>query len=209
MNSSENLVNIFPLRIYETTFPNFENVKQKLIEDLEPHFETLAPGNEYWTANGEPMIYRSLPNLQCEEKFKDIFDFVEHHGREYWKLLNLTTRVEPYILHSWANKIPPGGFTPVHVHTPIPVAGALYIHADSDMGDLEIENPLDTIEKLLPRDNQLAPYFQTHRVNVSDGKLVLFPGWLRHYTRSNTSKETRIIMSFNIGANITYHGKNH
>jgi uncharacterized protein (TIGR02466 family) len=108
----------------------------------------------------------------------------------------------------WANKIPPGGFTPVHVHTPMPIASALYIHATNDMGTLEIENPIDTIQKLSPRDNNLAPYFQTHSVSVKDGKLVLFPGWVRHYTRSNMTKEDRIIASFNIGANIQYHGKN-
>lgn len=208
MNSEENFVNIFPITIYETHFPDFQTIKQQLIDDLEPHFETLAPGNEYWTPDGKPMIYRTLPNLQTFEKFKPVFDFVEHHARKYWQHMNLTKRVEPYVLHSWSNKIPPGGFTPVHVHTPIPIAGALYIHADSSMGDLEIENPLDTIEKMMPRDNNLAPYFQTHRVKVEEGKLVLFPGWIRHYTRSNTSNETRIIMSFNIGSNVTYHGKN-
>ena len=109
----------------------------------------------------------------------------------------------------WSNKIPPGGFTPVHVHTPMPVAAAFYIHATDDMGVLEIENPIDTIQKMMPRDNNLAPYYDTHRVPVSDGKLVLFPGWVRHFTRSNTTNENRVIVSFNIGANITYHGKNH
>jgi uncharacterized protein (TIGR02466 family) len=199
---------IFPIRIYEAEYPNFQSIKQKLIEDLEPHFDTLAPGNQYWDKDKSPLIYRTLPNLEKEDKFKHILDFVEHHGKKYWKELNFTSRVEPYVLHSWSNKIPPGGFTPVHVHTPIPVAAAFYVHARDDMGELEIENPIDTIEKLVPRDNNLAPYFNTHRVSISDGKLVLFPGWIRHYTRSNTSNETRIIMSFNIGANITYHGKN-
>jgi uncharacterized protein (TIGR02466 family) len=109
----------------------------------------------------------------------------------------------------WSNKIPPGGFTPVHVHTPMPVAAAFYIHANDDMGVLEIENPIDTIQKMMPRDNNLAPYYDTHRVKVSDGKLVLFPGWVRHFTRSNLTKENRVIVSFNIGANISYHAKNH
>jgi uncharacterized protein (TIGR02466 family) len=209
MTSNENLVNLFPISIYETYFPNFESIKQQLIADLEPHFKTLAPGNEYWTPEGRPMIYRTLPNLQTDEKFKPIIDFVEQHSRRYWEQLNLTKRVKPYVLHSWSNKIAPGGFTPVHVHTPIPIAAAFYVHANSEMGDLEIENPLDTVEKLMPRDNDLVPHFQTHTVKVEDGKLVLFPGWIRHFTRSNMTNDTRIIMSFNIGADITYHGKDH
>ncbi len=199
---------IFPIRIYEAEYPNFQEIKQQLINDLEPHFSSLAPGNEYIDSNGNPLIYRTLPNLEKEEKFKHIIEFAEYHGRKYWKEINLTSRVEPYVLHMWSNKIPPGGFTPVHVHTPIPVAGAFYIHATDDMGTLEIENPIDTIEKLVPRDNALIPHFQTHRVSISDGKLVLFPGWIRHFTRSNMTKEDRIVVSFNIGANLTYHGKN-
>jgi uncharacterized protein (TIGR02466 family) len=199
---------IFPIKIYEAEYPNFENIKQQLIDNLKPHFNTLAPGNEYIDSSGNPLIYRTLPNLEKDSNFKDLIEFVEYHGRQYWKELNFTSRVEPYVLHMWANKIPPGGFTPVHVHTPMPIASALYIHATNEMGTLEIENPIDTIQKLSPRDNNLAPYFQTHSVPVKDGKLVLFPGWIRHYTRSNMTKEDRIIASFNIGANIHYHGKN-
>ena len=37
---------IFPIKIYEAEYPNFENIKQQLIDNLKPHFNTLAPGNE-------------------------------------------------------------------------------------------------------------------------------------------------------------------
>ena len=90
----------------------------------------------------------------------------------------------------------------------MPIASAFYVNATDDMGMLEIENPLDTILKLNPNDNRLVPHFDTHKVPVEDGKLVLFPGWVRHFTRSNMSNDDRIIISFNIGANVSYHGKN-
>jgi uncharacterized protein (TIGR02466 family) len=198
---------IFPIQIYEAEFPNFDRIKQHLLDSLEPHFKTLAPGNEYVDGNGKPLIYRTLPNLQLDPAFKELIEFVEYHGRIYWKQLNLTSRAEPSALHVWSNKIPPGGFTPTHVHTPIPIASAFYINASDDMGTLEIENPIDTINKLAPRDNALAPYFDTHQVKVRDGKLAMFPGWMRHFTRSNMSKQDRVVMSFNIGANVSYHGK--
>lgn len=199
---------IFPIQVYEAEYPDFQNIKQQLLDSLEPHFNTLAPGNQYIDSNGKPLIYRSMPNLQNDSNFKDLIDFVEYHGRIYWKQLKLTTKVEPYVLHAWSNKIPPGGFTPTHVHTPIPIASAFYINASDEMGTLEIENPIDTIEKLVPRDNALAPYFDTHQIKVQDGRLVMFPGWMRHFTRSNMTKEDRVIMSFNVGATLTYHGKN-
>jgi uncharacterized protein (TIGR02466 family) len=200
--------NIFPTTIYEAEYPNFQDIKKQLLADLEPHFSSLAAGNQYWDKDNNPLIYRTLPNLEQESKFKHIIDFVEYHGKKYWKGLNYTSRVEPYVLHMWSNRIPPGGHTPVHVHTPMPVAAAFYVHASDEMGVLEIENPIDTIEKLQPRDNRLNPYFHTHEVSVKDGKLVLFPGWMRHFTRSNTSKENRIVISCNIGANVTYHPMN-
>lgn len=202
-------IDIFPMKIYEAEFPDFQSIKQKLLEDLEPHFQNLAPGNQYYDSNNNPLIYRTMPTLEKDPAFKEIIDFAEHHGKIYWKECNFTQRVEPYVLHMWSNKIPPGGFTPVHVHTPMPIAAAFYIHASDEMGVLEIENPLDTIEKLQPRDNVFLPYHKTHKVNVKDGKLVLFPGWVRHFTPGNLSNETRIIVSFDIGARITYHAKNH
>jgi uncharacterized protein (TIGR02466 family) len=200
---------LFPLKIYEAEYPDFHKIKQKLLDDLEPHFATLSPGNEYIDSSGNPLIYRTLPNLEKDPNFKELIEFAEHHGRIYWKECKLTNRVDPYVLHMWSNKIPPGGFTPVHVHTPIPIAAAFYINANNDMGVLEIENPIDTIQKLMPRDNYFFPPQELHKVNVSDGKLVLFPGWVRHFTRSNLTTENRVIVSFDIGANITYHAKNH
>jgi hypothetical protein len=125
---NEKIVDIFPIKIYEAEFPNFQDVKQQLIQDLEPYFSSLAPGNEYIDSNGNPLIYRTLPNLQDDIKFKPLVDFVEYHGKKYWKELNLTSRVEPYVLHMWSNKIPPGGFTPVHVHTPIHIGTHIYIY---------------------------------------------------------------------------------
>lgn len=191
---------IFPTKIYEAEFPNFGNIQKKIIEATLPYFEKPADGNEYITGNGEAMIVRTGNNLHKDPALREVVDFIEYHGREYWKQSELTSRIDPYVLQLWANCIPPGGFTPAHNHNPVPVAGAFYINAESEMGNLYLENPLEMIVGKQPRDYLHKPYLYTETITVKSGNLVMFPGWLRHHTRSNMTKENRYVFGFNIGA---------
>jgi uncharacterized protein (TIGR02466 family) len=100
----------------------------------------------------------------------------------------------------WANDIPPGGFTPAHNHNPVPVGGAFYINATPDKGNLYLEDPLEMVHGKAPRDYMHKPYLYTETITVKPGKLIMFPGWMRHHTRSNMTQENRYVLGFNIGA---------
>ncbi len=192
---------IFPIKIYEAEFPNFETIRDEIISAMIPHFESknLADGNDYIFSDGEPMIIRTGNELHKDPAFKSVVDFIEYHGREYWRQSDLTSRVEPYILQLWANRVPPGGFTPAHNHNPVPVAGAFYIDANPEKGNLYLEDPLEMVQGRMPRDFLHKPYLYTETIKVTSGKLVMFPGYLRHHTRSNLSKENRYVFGFNFG----------
>jgi len=192
---------IFPIKIYEADYPNFEMIKDRILDAIVPKFDLKTPayGNDYIFGDGTPMIIRSNHDLHKDPNLKEVVDFIEFHGREYWKQSELTSKKDPYILQLWANCIPPGGFTPAHNHNPVPLAGAFYINAEPDMGNLYLENPLEMVVGKQPKDFLEKPYLNSETITVKPGKLIMFPGWLRHHTRSNRTKENRYVFGFNIG----------
>lgn len=191
---------IFPVKIYETQFENFDSIKDSIKEKLMPLFNNnIAQGNDYFDKDGDPIFVRTEPNLQNNPDLQPITDFVNQHAKIYWQDCNYTTKVDPYVLQMWANDVPPGGFTPAHNHNPVPVAGVFYIDADEEKGNLYLEDPLEMVKGKMPYDFQHKPYLYTESITVKSGKLVLFPGWLRHHVRSNRTNQNRVVIGLNVG----------
>jgi uncharacterized protein (TIGR02466 family) len=196
---------LFPTTIYEAIWPDFENIKQNLINKVMPYFETnVAPGNDYVNAHGQDIFKRTLPNLHLMAEFKEIVEFIEYHGHEYWKIMGWTVQEKPYVLQLWANEVPPGGFTPSHNHNPVAAGGVLYLDADPLKGNLHLEDPMQMIKGRMPYDWEKKPYLYTEEIPVEEGKLIMFPGWLMHHVRSNRSTSNRIVIGYNFGLTWKY-----
>jgi uncharacterized protein (TIGR02466 family) len=199
---------IFPTLIYEALWENFNNKSQNFISKIKLQLETnLANGNEYVDRDGNAIFKRTNPNLHLLPEFKEVVDFIEVHGKEYWKDLGYTWQQEPYVLQLWANEVPPGGFTPGHNHNPVAVGGVLYLDADSTKGNIFLEDPNQMIKGRSPYDWQYKPYLYTEEISVTSGKIVMFPGYLMHHTRSNQSDQCRYVFGFNFGLSWIYKPK--
>jgi len=200
--------NIFPTTIYENVWQEMPLTKDKLISSLQPYFtNNVADGNQYFDKDGKDIFKRTVPNLHMFPEFKEIVDYIETQGREYWNTLGFTTEQEPYLLQLWANEVPPGGFTPSHNHNPVAIGGVLYVDADSSMGDLYLENPMQMVLGRMPWNWKKKPYLYTESIKVESGKIVMFPGYLMHHVRSNGSNSNRIVFGFNYGLSWQYKTK--
>ena len=196
---------IFPTVIYEAHYLDFDKVQQSFIKQALESFEgNMAPGNDYYDKDGEPIFRRTLPNLHLKSEFKDIVDFIDHHGKIYWNHMNLTSQEEPYTLQLWANDVPPGGFTAAHNHTPIAIGGVFYLDADPNKGNLHLEDPTHFCRERMPYDWQKKPYVFSEEITAEAGKIVMFPGYLMHHVRSNKSTSNRIAFGFNFGLSWQY-----
>jgi uncharacterized protein (TIGR02466 family) len=199
---------IFPTLIYESTWKNFEDKSKEFISKIKPYLENnLASGNEYVDKNGNDIFKRTNPNLQNLSEFREVVDFIEYHGKEYWRELGYTNQQDPYILQLWANEVPPGGFTPAHNHNPVAIGGVLYLDADPTKGNLYLEDPNQMIKGRSPYDWQYKPYLYTEEIKIESGKMIMFPGYLMHHTRSNRSNTSRYVFGFNFGLSWTYKSK--
>lgn len=206
--------NIFAHAIYEVEFPNFEKIQDSLINYINNNFnsEFINEYNEHdhpIRAGALTRIYDATNNYRLgktieDENLKSIVDFITEHGQEYWKILNLSSELTPYVLQLWATAVKRGGFVASHNHNPVPVSGVFYLKAEPRLGNLFLENPLDLVlGRSALNVSQRTPTRFNYEVESVSGKLILFPGWMKHFTKPNPTDELRMSMAVNFGC----HGK--
>ncbi len=207
---------IFAHTIHEITFPEFDKIQQPLIDYIRENFNTDFD-NEYY-GHDQPIrsgavikIYDSNTwfhegrNIE-DPNLKKLFDWITEQAVDYWNTLNFSEHLTPYILQAWATAVKRGGFVASHNHNPVPISGVFYLKCDPSQGNLFLENPLDIlIGKSALKANDKTPTRLNFEIQAVSGKLVLFPGWMKHFTRPNMTDEIRMSMAVNIGC----HGQVH
>jgi uncharacterized protein (TIGR02466 family) len=197
-----NTTNIFAQTIYEVEFPDFETIQQSLVTNLINNYTHKYNGHDHPNKGGLiSMIYDQSSNIEISDPtIQTIRDFINLHGKEYWNVLNFSKFLNPYVLQLWVNTVKKGGFTSSHNHNPVPIAGVFYINSRPELGNLFLENPLDLVlGKSAYHSETRTPTRFNYEVQATSGKLVLFPGWMKHFTTPNPTDETRISMAVNIG----------
>jgi len=200
---------IFPIKIYEVEFPNYNLIKESLLTEIRGLFD--AVDRELYSKH---RLFRNAYSLEGTKDFEyrdlhkrishtQVIDFIQQHVKEYWNQLGYVKSHEPNIVHMWANLTPKNGNIIQHNHSPYEIAGSFYVDADPDMGCLALVNPNEMILGRLPyydtEESKQGRYFFDHLVEPKPGKLVLFPGWLYHKTQVNTSEQERIVLGLNAG----------
>lgn len=188
---------IFPINIYEAEYPNFHSVKDQLYRAILPYFDDPFENKRRVDrfSDGDIKTLSTKFEVHKDPALKDLVDFIEHHMRVYWKDCGYTDKIDPYITVMWALLTSKGGFTAPHNHNPWPIGGSFYINADTQSGDLYLENPLEILLGKQPVEID-GPTTYTERIPVSPGKLVLFPGWIRHHSLTNTLQDKRMVLGF-------------
>lgn len=207
---------IFAQTIYEVDYPDFEKVQEPLIKYISGNFNSEFE-NEYY-GHDQPIRSGALIKLYDsntwyhegrtieDANLKSLFDWITEHSIEYWKTLNLSEHLTPYILQAWVTAVKRGGFVASHNHNPVPISGVFYLKADPTQGNLFLENPLDLLlGKNALNSSTKTPTRLNYEVEAMSGKLVLFPGWMKHFTRPNQTDNIRMSMAVNIGC----HGQVH
>ncbi len=199
---------IFPVKIYEIEFPNYDSIKENLLADIKLLFDANREQyanhrlfrNAYSLEGSRDFEYR---DLHKRLQYPELMEFIQNSVKAYWKELGYTRFHEPSVVHMWANLTPKNGNIIHHNHSPFEIAGSFYVDADPDMGCLALVHPNEQILGRLPyyetEESKQGRYFFDHLVEPKAGKLVLFPGWLYHKTQVNKSDHERIVLGLNAG----------
>jgi uncharacterized protein (TIGR02466 family) len=199
---------IFPIKIYEVDFPNYDQIQERLTNEIKELFNQNLElyskhrlFNQSYSLEGtEEGMFR---DLHKRLNYPELMEFIQHHVEEYWKALGYTKLHTPKIVHMWSNMTPKGGNIIQHNHSPFEIAGSFYVDASPERGCLALVNPNEIILGRLPiyenDESKQGRYFFDHLVEPRPGKLVLFPGWLYHKTQKNPTDKERIVLGLNAG----------
>ena len=130
---------------------------------------------------------------------KSIGLFIGYIVRLNLILLELIICQRWIISKSWVNSHYQGAWTDSHDHGNAHLVCSVYIQQPENGGNLEFENRDRTLFAGYPRfpqnKSKLHNYYT--EVEVKQGDVVFFPGWLSHRSQPNRSLQRRIVMGMN------------
>lgn len=198
------LYNLFPIKIYKKKFTgDLGKLQNYLIPKLDKIFKESALHNQASMRDGGICSFNVHDNIHKQFDIGEIVDFVESSAKEYWKELDLVdTQIK--IIHSWANTYPPGSYIDNHNHIPAVLVSSFFLKKPHLSGNIVFENPISTIlryqpyNKLNDKDGYVNVFSSV--LEIDEGDLVIWPGYLIHKTEKNISSSDRIILGFNFGS---------
>lgn len=198
-------LDLFPCKVYRNTYADAHKLKDTLFSKLDAVFRDTQTNNNQFMENGTLCSYHVEADIHKKfaQETQSVVEFIESCAKEYWLENQYYQELQPFVLQMWANSTPKGGSISSHLHGSIPFTGVLYIDASPEQGNLVLENPNDTLLMSQPI-NPNAQSLMEYEVEVNTGDLILFPGWMKHRVKPNTSETPRLILGFNIGSKGKY-----
>ena len=91
-----------------------------------------------------------------------------------------------------------GNYAHIHKHGFSDISGVYYYRTNGSDGDIFFETPVT--------ETGCSKFWINHSLTFNiapeKGLIILFPGWLSHGVRTNTTDDQRISLSFNINYKI-------
>tara|TARA_B100000674_G_C37830388_1_gene910260 strand:+ start:652 stop:1254 length:603 start_codon:yes stop_codon:yes gene_type:complete len=112
-----------------------------------------------------------------------------------WKTENKQIQIKSM----WAIINKKEDFNVVHSHPNSLLSAAYYVKAPQNCGRFQVENPNNIKKHITPElanENDLNVLLAG--IEISEGDLIIFPGYLPHKVAKNESDEDRIVISFNV-----------
>lgn len=140
--------------------------------------------------------YDFIEKFNCVNLKNRIIDAAnEYLDKSGWSGM-FTSDERVVIKNSWINIAGVGDFHDVHCHPGYAISGSYYFRVSEKQGALTFNNPNPMMFACEFPGGRMCP--QRTDVVPDDGDIILFPSWLVHSTRKNTTVEDRIAIAFNI-----------
>ena len=142
--------------------------------------------------------WTSEDNLQSFPAFDPLMKQLVKFSSEC--LESLTIKFEEcYIPCMWANVAPVGVAHQTHNHPNCLFSGVLYLQTPEGCAGTVFTDPRPASKVLRPsyRDPSVNVLGQDYFSSPSEGKMILFPGWLEHGVKLNNTEKPRITISAN------------
>lgn len=185
-----NVEYIYPTPLYVTNVYQLDDIQKELQSVID---KTEFVQIEHWK-NTHYLSSKSFEDDIIKDNnlvyFSDELDF---HIRNFCNEMKFEIR--PYKVESWISLFKNKNYGHTHSHGHVDISGVYYYQTSGDDGDLFFECPVPNMSSSFMFFESMAQRWN-HKPEV--GKLLLFPGWLRHGISTNNTDNTRISISFNI-----------
>ena len=194
MDLNYKLTNIFPSSIHSLGIDNFDDYRDKLIEQIYQERDEDPMGREISNRGGWQSNQITIQKDRSELLKEIITNSVSK--------LPISEGVYAAV-EGWKNINEPGNFNVKHNHPRSNLSGVLWIKAPKDSGNIVFTSP-----HIFNRYQELDSYTDEFKLNSNcymtyyfppkEGRLLIFPSDLEHEVKENKSDEDRISYSFNI-----------
>ena len=197
MNEPE-ILKFFPEPVFKYKLEDFKSLNKELSEYI---YKLQAEDNDgieksnkggWHSSNFELTVKSSVQNRFAIIVQKYILEVFNING---WKTENKNIRIKAM----WAIINKNGDFNILHTHPNCYLSAAYYVKAPEKCGKFQIENPNIAKRNFYPeikRKNELN--LNVAGIEIEEGDLLIFPGYLPHKVSTNESNEDRIVISFNV-----------
>ena len=133
-------------------------------------------------------------------KLKRLKDLALKCADQYVKEI-LEIDIDYYLTQSWASITSKNKNHHSHMHRNTLFGGVMYLQAERDKGgELMVDCGRSMLEEGFNFEYNIKNYniynSSRYKYPVGTGDIVIFPGWLSHYTLPNLSNEDRIAVGF-------------
>lgn len=192
---------LFPTLIYEAWYPDYEVIKQHLIDFNLKLREVDQEGREksekeYSTGFTSYFSRQDLYKLQeIQHLVKFLYQCAGSYAQQHhWDIINH----RPVINSLWGNINSQYSFHPEHLHPYSHISGVFYVDIPPESPSIKFKDPRMARWMMPPTAEGSRPENTFYAsVPPESGKLFMFPSWLEHGVDQNMNDIERISMSFN------------
>lgn len=198
---------LFAISVHSSYMPNYMAIKDQIVNDIKQLF-ILENDTSHPHSRGDSQILmpgKNNFNLNNIQNGNLILDYLNEQAKIYWKTLKYSDEYEPYLLYTWTSFNPRGGSWASHNHAPTTISGCFYLDASPEQGNIVFENPLELVLGYQPFTQDTGDRFFEHEEPAETGKLLLFPGYLKHRVQPNTIDKPRMIIGFDFSYRVPGH----
>jgi len=207
---------IFPIKIFSKDLELDDLERIEMLNVIQFLFEQDEYQMQAWTQDTKPIEYEaSFPHFrevgktgistvthqpqQLSEypEFNVLNKQVTKCAEEFWTEMQWRTDLTPIISGSWAVRHLRGDYTALHSHGRNDISATFYFTAPEESGDLLLLNPLEYIKGMEAYSPGYETGHQYARMKVVQGRIYLWPSWLKHKTQASDSDQPRVSMPFN------------
>lgn len=183
---------IYPTPIYYCFLDNQRQIDKELSDCIVNKTEFKM--NKSWGATHFLSDPSFSENFIEDQKVDTLKSEILKHLNFYCTEIGISKLIKPKIYSSWVSLFKENNYGHIHDHGHSDISGVYYYRTSGEDGKIFFETPNPHLSTSFCYEQLSTPWEHT----PIEGKLLLFPGWLKHGIRTNPTKKERISISFNI-----------